>query len=257
MEYKYETYSCNNGNPTAIITNCIDENIYPNIAEQLYKTREVDQIAVILKIEDNKCTFQLVNGEFCGNACLSISSYMYENYQIKDIIIINKIIDKNGIINDIRIISKYENNIGNLIIPKELFLTKDKKDNQEYYKTNMNGIEHIIIPKSYGNKNEEYAKKEISKLEKKNKIQDILGIIFLENNIIDPYIWINRIKLLQHQQSCLSGSIAALEYLKTKKGITKTKIIQPTGEAYEITIKKNNIHISGNVKRIKVGIIEV
>ena len=51
MKYKYEIYNCNNGNPTAIITNCSDERIYENIAEKIYEIHpEVDQAAVILEV---------------------------------------------------------------------------------------------------------------------------------------------------------------------------------------------------------------
>ena len=62
MKYKYEIYNCNNGNPTAIITNCTDEKIYKKLSEEIYKTnKNVDQVAVILDIKDNICTFKLVN----------------------------------------------------------------------------------------------------------------------------------------------------------------------------------------------------
>ncbi len=92
MEFKYEIYTCNNGNPTAIIRNRDNEKTHENIAEKIYEIHpDVDQVAVILDTEKEKCTFQLVNGEFCGNACLSVSAYMYENYKIQNTTIINKI----------------------------------------------------------------------------------------------------------------------------------------------------------------------
>ena len=257
MKYKYEIYNCNNGNPTAIITNCTDEKIYKKLSEEIYKTnKNVDQVAVILDVKDNTCTFKLVNGEFCGNACLSISAYMYNNYKTKDITIINKIKKDNQEV-DIEIKSIFNNNTGNLIIPKGLFLPNNKCTNLEDYKVEMNGITHYIIPNSYGDKNEEFARSKIQEMEENNTIKNILGIIFLENNKIDPFIWINRIKLLQHQDSCLSGSIAALEYLETTNNIKESDITQPTGESYNIKFKENYIDITGTVRKVETKILEV
>ena len=254
MKYNYEIYTCNDGNPTALIVNCNDEKMYIDIAEQLYKTKKVDQVAVILDVNDKRCTFQLVNGEFCGNACLSICSYMYENYKVKVASIINKIFDKKGNVEYIKIDSKFDGKIGNLLIPKELFLN-DNNSVDNFVK--MSGITHLIIPESFGNNNEEYARKKIKKLEEKNIDLDILGIVFLEDNKIDPFIWIKRIKLLQHQSSCLSASIAALEYLQKNNRINEDRIIQPSGEAYIIKFKDNNIDITGIVRKIETGIVEV
>lgn len=258
MEYNYEIYTCNNGNPTAIITNCYDNEKYESIAEKIYDIHpEVDQAAVILSANKNECVFRLVNGEFCGNACLSISAYMYDNYKVTEINIINKIIDEHGKTESIEIKSKYDGNIGNLILPRTLFLSDNENEIFEDEILKMNGIVHKIIPNSYGEKNEEYAKKEIKELEKINAIPDVLGIIFLEENRIDPFIWIKRISLLQHQKSCLSGSIATLEYLHRNKKTGESLIYQPTGEAYDIKIKKNYIDITGIIRKDKNGKVEV
>ncbi len=257
MKYNYDIYSCNNGNPTAIITNCNNEKIYETIAEKIYETHQnVDQVAVILNITEERCTFQLVNGEFCGNACLSVGAFMHEHYKINKGTIINKITNENAKEELIEIESKYDGETGNLLIPKNLFLKNDTHENTDSYIVKMNGIIHTIIPQSFEKKNEEYAIKEIEKIEN-NITSDVLGIIFLENGKIDPFIWIKRIELLQHQDSCLSGSIAALEYLQKKEGINEKRIIQPTGEAYDIKIKENYIDITGTIRKIDTGIVEV
>lgn len=258
MNYKYEIYNCNKGNPTAIITNCDHEKMYENIAEKIYEIHpEVDQAAIILDVKGKECSFQLVNGEFCGNACLSVSAFMYNNYKMKDVNIVNKIINKNDNAEYIKIESKYDGENGNLIIPKNLFIINEQYDNYENYTVKMNGIEHLIIPRSYGILNEKYAKMEIEKMERNNTIPDIIGIIFLESNKIDPFIWIRRVKLLQHQMSCLSGSIATLEYLHKKEKKEENLIIQPTGEAYEIQLNEDYININGIVRKIGFGSVEV
>ena len=257
MKYKYDIYTCNSGNPTAIIANCNDEKMYKSIAEDIYKKHpNVDQVAVILNITKESCTFQLVNGEFCGNACLSVGAFMHEHYKINKGTIINKIKNKNDASELIEIKSKYDGEKRNLLIPKNLFLEDYNHENTSRYIVKMNGIIHTIIPQTFGNKNEEYAIKEIKKIEKKITT-DVLGIIFLENEKIDPFIWIKRIELLQHQDSCLSGSIAALEYLQKKEGISKKRIIQPTGEAYDIKFKEKYIDIPGTIRNIDTGIVEV
>lgn len=257
MKYKYDIYTCNNGNPTAIIANCKNEKKYERIAQEIYKKHpNVDQVAVILNITKESCTFQLVNGEFCGNACLSVGAYIHEHYKIKNGTIINKIMDENNLSKLIEIKSKYDGEKGNLLIPKVLLLEDNKHEETGSYIVKMNGIIHTIIPQTFGNKNEEYAIKEIEKIKKKITT-DVLGIIFLENGKIDPFIWIKRINLLQHQNSCLSGSIATLEYLYNKEGINEKRIIQPTGEAYDIKFKEKYIDITGTIRKIDTGIVEV
>lgn len=252
MGFEYEIYRCNDGNPTAIITNNSSERDYRSIAETIYQTHpEVDQVAVVLNVNDNECTFQLVNGEFCGNACLAISAYIYDNYHITESTIINKIKKSNGEYESIEIKSKCGGKLGNLLIPRSLFLTNNQQEQSEDYIVKMNGISHLIIPQSFLEMNGEYAKKQIEKLEGKNLVPDVFGIIFLENNKIDPYIWIKRIGLLQHQQACLSGSIAALEYLINKRKTYEREIIQPTGKAYEIEFKKDHIDITGTLQKVK------
>lgn len=258
MEFNYEIYTCNNGNPTAIIRNRDNEKTHENIAEKIYEIHpDVDQVAVILDTEKEKCTFQLVNGEFCGNACLSVSAYMYENYKIQNTTIINKIINEDSKEEFIEIKSNYDGKTGNLLIPKKLFLTNNNEENKYNNLVKMNGISHLIIPQSFGTKNEEYAKKEIEKIEKNGTVPDVLGIIFLENNQIDPFIWIKRISLLQHQASCLSGSIAAAEYLQNISKTDTNRIIQPTGEYYDIKFEKDYIDITGTIRKYKSETMEV
>ena len=188
---------------------------------------------------------------------MSVSAFMFENYKIKDANIVNKIINENDKVEYIEIESKYDGKIGNLVIPKGLFLTNDKCRDFDNYTVKMNGIVHLIIPQSYGKENEEYAKSKIEKMKEKNTVPDVLGIVFLENNKIDPFIWIKRIQLLQHQNSCLSGSIAALEYLQKKENIKEKLIVQPTGEAYDIKFKENYIDITGIIRKSELGIVEV
>lgn len=45
---------------------------------------EIDQAAIIIEENENNCTFQLINGEFCGNACIPVCKYMCEKYGIID-----------------------------------------------------------------------------------------------------------------------------------------------------------------------------
>ena len=93
MKYKFEIYNCNGGNPTAILKNCNSEEMFSKVADKIYDIKpEVDQTAVILKNSENSCTFQLVGGEFCGNACLTICGYMKKEFNIQNGYVINKII---------------------------------------------------------------------------------------------------------------------------------------------------------------------
>lgn len=257
MKYKHEVFTCNNGNPTAIITNCSSKEKKWSISEKIYDVMpEIDQAAIIIEENENNCTFQLINGEFCGNACLSICKYMGEKYGIIDAKLVNKIIDENDEEHYINIQSYCNKRNCSLIIPKKTLINKVSKTKLGLYKVEMNGITHIIIPDSFGNKEIAYKQKnEFAKLE---KMPDVLGIIFIHENKINPFIWINRIELLQNQTACLSGSIAATAYINNLKSDNEeVEIIQPTKESYKIKIEENNINVTGIVRCIKKSEIEI
>lgn len=257
MQYKYEVYTCNNGNPTAIITNCTSKENKWNISEKIYDVMpEIDQAVVIIDENKDNCIFQLINGEFCGNACLSVCKYMGEKYGITDVKIINKVIDENEKEHYINIQGHCNNENCSLIIPKQTLINRISRTKSGLYKVEMNGITHIIIPGSFGN--ETIAYKEKDKLLKEEKMPDVLGIIFIKENRINPFIWIDRIELLQNQTACLSGSIAATSYINNlKSNNEEVDIIQPTRESYKIKIEENNINVAGVVRCIKTSEIEI
>lgn len=259
MKYKYEIFNCNNGNPTAIITNCINEEKKVAVSEKIYDLMpDIDQAAIIIEQNEKSCTFQLINGEFCGNACLSICGYMKKMYGNNDITIINKIIDENNQTHYINIKASYENDICSLVIPKKMLINKVEKTKNEIYKVEMNGITHLIIPKSFGIENQKIAYDKIDEFKKENNMPDVLGIIFMNENKIDPFIWINRINLLQNQTACLSGSIATTAYINDiKSNNMDVDIIQPTNESYNIKIEDTNINVKGTVRNIGSGEIEI
>lgn len=259
MKYKYEIFNCNNGNPTAVITNCINEEKKIEVSEKIYDLMpDIDQVAIIIEQNEESCTFQLINGEFCGNACLSICGYMKKKYEHKNITIVNKVIDENNQTHYINIKGSYENDICSLVIPKKMLINKIEKTKNGTYKVKMNGITHLIIPKSFGIENQKIAYNIKDELKKEETLPDVLGIIFMHENRIEPFIWINRINLLQTQTACLSGSIAATSYINDiKSNNTDVNIIQPTNESYNIKIEDTNINVKGIVRNIGLGEIEV
>lgn len=258
MKFNFEVYNCNGGNPTAILKNCESEEMFSKVADKIYDLKpEVDQTAVILENNENGCTFQLVGGEFCGNACLTICGYMKKEFNIENGYVINKIIDENNINHYIKINSKCDGDLYKLSIPKELLIKNISNTEASNYIVEMNGITHIIIPKSFGEDNLKYVENEIKKLEEKKCVPDVLGIIFYDGIKIDPFIWIKRIKLLQNQTSCLSGSVAVACYLKDIKNINSFNIMQPTNQSYEIEFKEDFIDISGRVNWTDCGEVEI
>lgn len=257
MKYKYEVFTCNNGNPTAIITDCQSKEKKWSISKKIYDVMpEIDQAVIVIDENKNECTFQLINGEFCGNACLSVCKYMGKKYGNIDVKLVNRVIDENNEEHYINIQSYCNNKNCNLIIPKKTLINEISKTKSGLYKVEMNGITHIIIPNSFGN--EEIAYKQKNEFAKTEKMPDVLGIIFIQENKINPFIWINRIELFQNQTACLSGSIAATSYINNlKSNNEEVEIIQPTEESYKIKIEEDDINVTGIVRCIKKSEIEI
>jgi len=221
---RYEIYDLG-GNPTAIIF--IEGEISP---EQIMKDNpEVEQVAIIQSVKGDVCTFKMAGGEFCGNACRAVAEFMRRNYnKSKCKIIIN------GIVIDANSDGKTSQ-----IQLEQNSLVKTCFENFVI----MNGITHVIVK---GQGNETQARKIKKDANDRGITSDAFGVMFLDGNAINPFVWVETAKTFYNETACLSGSIAAAIYL----GATKIEIIQPTGSPYLIAFDGKTITAKGEVKYV-------
>ena len=162
---------------------------------------------MITSVKGDVCTFRMAGGEFCGNACRAVAEFMRRRYGFtQSTIIINKIIIK----------ATSDGETSQIVIPKK-DLVKEIKPVQCVI---MNGITHIIIPDDVG---------------------DAMGIMFMKENKINPFVIVPKANTFFNETACLSGSIAAAMVSGDNK------IIQPTGQPYSIKIDESEITASGKV----------
>ena len=230
MKTEFEIYNPG-GNITAIITTKLTAKEALIVSQEIMtQYPEVEQVAMILDVYNDVCTFKMVGGEFCGNACRCVAEFMRRNYGFGK----SKLV-----INDIKLLGTSNNNESEITLNKSDLIEQVKNVNGNYC-VFMKGITHIIIP----NKGDVKLAIQIkSDYEKQNKIGDALGVMFLDNNSINPFVWVERAKTFFNETGCLSGSIAAAIFI----GKNETTLTQPSWADYSITIKDNLITAKGPI----------
>jgi len=236
MRTKYEVY-CLGGNKTAVIMKNLNERDgFDAIRKIMRKHAEVEQVAIVEKVEGDKCTFRMAGGEFCGNACRAVAEFMRRNYGK----------DKCSImINRIEVKGKSNGMISEIVLSKSSLVRKVAHVNGRTL-VEMNGITHVVV-ECEGN--EELA------IRIKNSVLDLissvdaLGVMFLEGSKINPFVWVERVKTFFNETACLSGSIAVALHLGSKT----TRVVQPSGQAYLITVRGEKISASGRVEFLFSG----
>ena len=235
----YEIYDLG-GNTTAIISSNLSDEKCLEVADKIMKANtDVEQVAMIISVRKNTCTFKMAGGEFCGNACRAVAEYMRKNYNV----------DRCSIeIDGIKIKGASNCKTSEIIIAKKDLIKRIESNG--LYCVFMNGITFVVKQKIEGESNKQIAESIKQQFGKDNKIEQALGIVLIEDERIDPFVWVTKANTFFNETACLSGSIAAAMFLKQNK-IGKKVIIQPTNEKYTISIGKTNIKASGKVFYIK------
>lgn len=258
MKAKYEVYTCNKGNPTVIFNDKMSLEDCQRLATVTYQNMPViDQGGIILNVDGNNCVFRLIGGEFCGNACATAVAYMNRNYNSTKGVIKYEVENENGERQYINVNYSTDGKTCTLQIPREALLSDVGLTESGDYLVNMDGMSHIVVPKVGKENNRELAIKIRDYAIEHDDLPEVFGIIFLDEYEIDPYIWIPTPNLLQNQQSCLSGSVAAAKYLMDNYNEMIVNIKQPTGLAYTIEIQENYILLSGTIDLMVRGTVEI
>ena len=222
------------GNTTALVTNRLGDEEALIVAGKIMKNYpEVEQVGMILDANQGFCTFRMMGGEFCGNACRAVAEFMRRNYGFEECEIV---------INGIKTKAKSNGRESEVVIPRDELVRRVESSGEQFI-VYMNGITHIVIPQDFDD-TEKVAEQIKQDYEERNKITDALGVNFLVGNKINPFVWVTKAKTFFNETACLGGSIAAAMLLNPSG---KSIITQPSGENYEITIDGKNIVARGRV----------
>ncbi len=234
------------GNTTAIVKETVARARHAEVAQEIMKEdKEVEQVGYIEEPNDKNAAFrlQMMGGEFCVNATRSAAFLWAKEHQLSDVTM--EVSGSDTLLNvqiseDTTVVS----------LPGAFYLQSQLE--RDYTVIDLAGIRHIILE---GNFDEAQA---LGLIEKYKENYEAVGVIYIEKTPeyvkIDPLIWVRETASFVRETGCGSGSIAtaiALHQLTSSQ--VKFSILQPSGEAYEISLEPEkegfkSIQLKGIVK---------
>jgi len=207
------------GNSTALVRNCPNK-LKRKVSKLLLN--KVEQVGFVRHFK--KPELEMMGGELCINAALAFASQLSKKGVLYTEGIKKPIQYRNWDNNtSIKVPLKYKR-YGNIVL--------------------FDRIGFIILSKEYKKK---VSKRLIANLSKKYKLPAFGAIVYYKNKIT-PYVYVKNVNSFVKETACGSGSIAYSIISGCKR------IIQPTGQAIYVNIRKN-IEVKAKVKKIKTEII--
>lgn len=234
------------GNTTALVTEVVPRSEYARMAREIMeKNKEIEQVGYLECPDEDTaaCHLQMMGGEFCMNATRAAAFHHAKKYGISKLHIETSGSDK-------LVQVEVEGDTTHITLPGEFYIKSTKKDN--YTVIDLSGIRHLITSGSF---NEESARQLIQ--ENKDEYEAV-GVIYTsvdgDKIVIDPLVWVRGTDTFVRETGCGSGSIAAaIAAHQNNPGIKRFSVMQPSNEAYDITLSPegagfSKIQLSGIVK---------
>lgn len=226
------------GNNTILVLSSIKETLRPAVCEKLLALHDswAEQLGFVSCSPDYDAVLEMSGGEFCGNASLSLASYIT---QLRGLESCEVVLCVSGVQKPVRtFIQKYEDfYLGRIEMPapEELcpYETELFGNKQDGFLLRFPGICHIILDSSA------YEPEKISKAEFSNFLDEkarelkteALGLIFFnaEKTAILPLVFVREVRTLFLEKSCASGTAALASYLAYKNGRFAGDVFQEGG----------------------------
>lgn len=236
IEIEYKIYNPG-GNITALVKGCEYNKEEKKIINDLIM-KENSLVEQVGFLSDKEYRLEMAGGEFCLNAT-RCAVYDYLNGKegnikisvsgVKDII--KGFILSNG---KVEVIMNINKSISDLI---------SIKDN--LYLINLDGI--LIVIMNYSDSKEYINRLKINKNKEMNNIKEnilnkidsdasAIGLMLLEDNKINPIVWVKDIDTLFYETACGSGSLGTAIYNYYINKDTNMNIIQPSGYSIDIEL---------------------
>ena len=232
------------GNVTAVVYTACKRDDYCLInAEILKREKDCEQVVFIKKFNKRFALVEMAGGEFCGNAVRAVMFYFFLNKNLSNMEIkyvgypFKMYAYSNGLIASVQICI---DDLVKEITPIDVGLTK----------VVMVGITHYIVePNSKLFRYVNDRNKTQKLIEKFITNEKCIGIVYVKNNEMTPYVFIKKVNTLFLETACGSGMIAcALKYRHLNKNI---KIKQPSQYYLQVDFDKNNANLIGECEFMK------
>lgn len=180
-------------------------------------------------------TLEMAGGEFCGNALRSLAFLVLNGKK-------GEITAKVSGARELLKAGMSSRNTSWAQIPTVRNKSAIVKVKTNLYQVAIPGITYLITENAYA-PNSKNLKKVAKNLLKENNLlnsQKASGIIFLSDDSIKPFVWVQAIKTFFYESSCASGSAATAIYLSKIRNIqSPIKLVQPSGKILTVYLKTN------------------
>ena len=250
------------GNITALVTKDVPRDKYQEISNKIMKSDpNIEQVGFLKKYSNSVFRLEMAGLEFCGNASRAFACFLvkekYVNTNTFEISVsgydnlIECNVEKKG--------EEYYSTI-NLKFHKPIndFIENKKLNNEEISVIHLPGISHTFLDQKKFKFDKENCLKEAKKIIQELSLINLpaIGVIWYDDNQINPVVYVKDIDSLFYENSCGSGSIAYgiyQSYLKNKDGIFNFDVVQKNKEVVKVTIELkdkiiNSAKLSGQTK---------
>ena len=235
MKTSYELFDLG-GNPTAVITQNVNKQGAIELALEIMKRYSfIEQVAIIERVDGDTCRFRMAGGEFCGNACRAVAEFMRKNRGFDRCQII---------INGLLINGQSNGQTSQISIIQDKLCDEIVRNGRTFY--SMRGITHTIVEGLGDELKAQAIKQEAAQ---QGISDEAFGVMFLEGNKMNPFVWVEKAKTFFNETACMSGSIATALFI----GKPRVNLVQPTGQEYTISVDKGMIIASGSVEFLGGG----
>ncbi len=234
------------GNITALVTKDFPREKYQEISNKIMKKDpNIEQVGFLKKFSDSIFRLEMAGLEFCGNASRAFACFLVKEKYVKT----NKFqISVTGYDNliDCEVEKKGEDYYSTIDLkflkPIKDFIENKTLNNQEISVVHLPGISHTFLDQKKFKFDKENCLKDAKKIIQELNLINLpaIGVIWFEDNQINPVVYVKDIDSLFYENSCGSGSIAYgiyHSYLKNKDGLFNFDVMQKNKEVVKVSIE--------------------
>ncbi len=243
------------GNTTAIVEEPVNRAHHAFVAREIMRIHPtIEQVGFFESptLPGADIRLQMMGGEFCGNAARS-TAYLWGNKHGK-----NEVkVEVSGFPEIVPV--SLEENAATLHLPGSFFISLQKAE--EGIVVDLDGIRHLVITEKFAQTVEVLiAKYSDNHAAVGAMITDLRDALI----VIRPFVWVRDTNSLIPETGCGSGSIAVAiaENTLNASSTSPYRIMQPSGEVYEVSLESDatgihTIHLHGKIENRGIEEIEV
>lgn len=245
------------GNITALVTKDVPRENYKEISQKIMKDDpNIEQVGFLKKNSDSIYRLEMAGGEFCGNASRAFACFLVKEKYVNT----NKFeISVTGFDNliECNVEKRGEDYFSTIDLkffkPINDFIENKTLNNQEISVVHLQGISHTFLDQKKFKFDKDNCMKEAKKIIQELNLINLpaVGVIWFNENQINPVVYVKNIDSLFYENSCGSGSIAYgiyHAYLENKDGLFNFDVVQKNKEIVKVFVEiKDKIILSAKL----------